>query len=139
MKKLLSLMLVCMLVLPALAPWMPHGAMHALHDNHIAADHSFTHTHSHDDHLHSTDTHHPINVDIVSYYKDYLHVDLKKPEKTLTQLPLLDLQHLDILLPLAIYPVRDTLAYLHNRAPPDYALQQPDKLPLYLSTQRLRI
>lgn len=132
-------MLISMLVLPAFAPWIPHEAMHALHDNHVSVHHGSNHHHSDDQHHHHTDTHHPIHVDVVSYFKDYLHVDLKKPEFANIDLQKVDSQGFDQLLALTVRSERYELGLIASRAPPDYLRLRPDKLPLYLSTQRLRI
>lgn len=137
MRKTLSIALIIMLVLPAFAPWMPHGAVHALYDSHVSVHHGSDH--GRHQHHHHTDAHLLIHLDLVNYFNDYLHVDLKKPEYADFDLPQPDLQGFDQPLNSVIYPQRYELAVIASRAPPDYLRPRPDNTPLYLSTQRLRI
>ena len=142
-------LLILLMVLPAALPWMPHGTVHALHDQH--ANHHERSSHSGDAHDHQhlasghTDhavesVHHEIAVDIVTYFNDYLHVDLQHPEQTAFNAPSMDVQDMDfdsaanfLLLP------RFELASIQNLAPPDLQRTTLNHTPLYLFTQRIRI
>ena len=153
MKNTLFAVLILMLVFPAFAPWLPHGAVHALHDHHTAhhASHNGAnhHDHGHHEHRHVSHdhpaeseqaVHHPIHFDVVTYFSDYLHVDLKSPAKAALKAPVLEKQDLDYTLAAVISSMpRYELASVHSRAPPDIRRFRSDKTPLYLSTQRLRI
>lgn len=131
-------------VLPAFTPLLPHGAVHALHDHH-ATHHSKDHQdHGHHEHEHAsheqTEVHHPIHFDVVTYFSDYLHVDLQSPQQTILKAPALDPYDIDYTITAAINPMlRYELDSVQSRAPPDTRRLRPDKTPLYLSTQRLRI
>lgn len=136
--------LIMLFALPAFTPWLPHGSVHALHDHQTEHHQVESHGHLHDSHDHGTQTqvssHHPINLDAVSYYSDFLHVDLKSPEQIILKAPTLDTQDIDYTFTAVIKPTpRYQLASVQSRAPPDTRRHSPDKTPLYLSTQRLRI
>lgn len=141
--------MVLMLVVPAFAPWLTHEAihaMHAVHDSHLAGHHN-SGQHSHDYHNHDhkhlplpqLDIHHPIRLDFVSYFQDYLHVDLKKPEQDRFRLQILDSDNFDLPLSITVYPKYFELAVIQSRSPPLYQSRGPVHIPIYLSTQRLRI
>lgn len=136
--------LILLFVLPAFTPWLPHGAVHALHD-HQARHHSAqSHGHGHERHDHDAlskqAVHHPIQFDAVTYFSDYLHLDLQNPEQAVLKAPSLDTHDIDYTVAQAIDPMpRYELASAQSRAPPDIRRQKTDKTPLYLSTQRLRI
>lgn len=136
--------LVLLFVLPALTPWLPHGSVHALHDHQAQHHEVEAHSHSHDRHDHDyTDEqadHHAIHFDAVTYFKDYLHIDLQSPDQTVLKAPTLDKQDIDYTIAAVIKPIhRYELVSVQSRAPPDIRRHSPDKSPLYLSTQRLRI
>jgi len=135
-------------VLPAMIPWMPHGVTHALHDQHISHHQQENSGHTHgSDHVHNHDSHsletvqHPAHFDVVTYYSDYLHVDLKNPQQSSFNAPALDIFKFDYTSGTDISPQpRYELAMVQSRAPPDDWRQfRSDAKPLYLSTQRLRI
>jgi hypothetical protein len=136
--------LITLLVLPAFAPLLPHGAAHAFHD-HQAQHHGVqNHGHAHEEHDHKAQTqevaHHPINLDVVTYFSDYLHVDLQSPDQVVLKAPTPDSQDTLLILPADIEPQhRYELASAQSRAPPDWRRYRPENTPLYLSTQRLRI
>lgn len=145
MKNSFLTILIMFFVLPAFTPWLPHGAAHALHD-HQAKHHGAEENHSHgyEGHEHHAENeqavHHPIHFDAVTYFSDYLHVDLQSPEQTVLKAPALDTHDIDYPLVAAINPMpRYELASVQSRAPPDMRRLRPDKTPIYLSTQRLRI
>jgi len=141
--------LIALLVLPAFTPWMPHGMVHALHDHQESqhqsrqqADQSNGHEHATHDHGTQTQAsdHHPINLDFVTYFSEYLHVDLQSSDQVVLKTPTPDLYDIAFILPTDIQPqYRYKLASAQSRAPPDWRRHRPDNTPPYLSTQRLRI
>jgi hypothetical protein len=136
--------LIMLFVLPAFTPWLSHGAVHALHDHQAKPHGEESHSHDHEGHDHDTASeqavHHPIHFDAVTYFSDYLHVDLQSPGQTVFKAPALDRYDIDYTVMVAIDPMpRYELASVQSRAPPDMRRLRPDKTPLYLSTQRLRI
>lgn len=136
MKNTLFLVLILFLVLPSLTPWLPHEAVHALHAH--QAKHHGAESYGHDA-ANELAVHHAIQLDAVTYFSDYLHVDLQSPERAVLKHPRLDTQ--DIVIPAAIIDSipRYALASVQSRSSPDTRRQRPDKTPIYLSTQRLRI
>lgn len=86
--------------MPALSGWLPHGAVHALHD-HQSQHHSTekSHDHGHEGHGHDgvsqEAVHHTIHFDAVTYFNDYLHVDLQNPEQTVLKSPVFETQDTD--------------------------------------------
>ena len=149
MKNAFFSVLIALLVLPAFTPWMPHGMVHALH-NHQESHHQSRqqadqgHGHDHAAHDHETQTqasdHHPIILDVVTYFSEYLHVDLQSPDQVVLKAPTPDLHDIVFILPADIKPQhRYEQASAQSRAPPDWRWHRPDNTPLYLSTQRLRI
>jgi len=142
MKNAFFSVLITLLVLPAFAPLLPHGAAHALHE-HQAEHHGVqSHGHSHEEHDHKAQpqevAHHPISFDVVTYFSDYLHVDLQSPDHITLTAPAQGDQ--DFALTASLSPQhRYELTSVQSRAPPDWRRHRPDNTPLYLSTQRLRI
>lgn len=147
MKKALISLLIVLVVLPAFLQVMPHGIDHALHQSkaHHAQNH---HGHNHDDHDdhhgHSheahDENHHAINLDIVSFYDEYLHVDLQSPDQVTLEVPDQDIQDISFdVVANTVTISRYELASVQSRAPPDWPDLEAGKTPLYLSTQRLRI
>ena len=131
--------------MPALSGWLPHGAVHALHD-HQSQHHSTekSHDHGHEGHGHDgvsqEAVHHPIHFDAVTYFNDYLHVDLQNPEQTVLKSPVFETQDTDYTLAnVTNISLRQELIAVQSRAPPDMLRPWPSKTPLYLSTQRIRI
>jgi hypothetical protein len=149
MKNVLFSVLIALLVLPAFTPWMPHGAVHALHDHqeyhHQSSQQAKqSHGHGHAGHDHSAQTqasdHHPINFDVVTYFSEYLHVDIQSPDQVVLKAPAPELNDITFILSTDIEPPHlYELASAQSRAPPDWRWYRPDNTPLYLSTQRLRI
>lgn len=136
--------LIMLFVFPAFTPWLSHGAVHALHDHQAKHHGEESHSHGHEGHDHDAEkeqaVHHPIHFDAVTYFSEYLHVELKSPEQTVLKAPAQDLHDIDYTLTDAInIAPRYELASVQSRAPPDMRRLRPDKTPLYLSTQRLRI
>lgn len=141
MKNLILLSFILLLAFSAFVPWMPHDALQALHvqqESHhaISADHQKSHKQDHT----QQSVHHPVHFDVVTYFSDYLHVDLQSPQQTVLKAPALDTYDIDYTITAAINPTqRYELASVQSRAPPDTRRLRADKTPLYLSTLRLRI
>ncbi len=139
---LIKIALLILMVMPAFTPWLSHDAVHALH-NHQAQHHGA----ENDDHRHKKHgreskqtTHHAIQFDATNYFKDFLHVELQSPEQLTLEAPTLDTYDIDYTLARAITPINSSgFSSVQSRAPPDTRRLRPDKNPVYLSTQRLRI
>lgn len=141
MKNGLLTILILLFALPALMPWLSHGSLHALHDHQAQHHGESSHSHEHSNSVSAgQSTEHPSHFDATTYFADYLHVDLQKPEQAFLKAPVLDVYDFDYPVPVAagLMP-RYELASIQSRAPPDTQRTKPDKTPLYLSTQRLRI
>ncbi|MGH1402898.1 MAG: hypothetical protein ACRBDL_01515 [Alphaproteobacteria bacterium] len=142
MKRALIALMITMIALPAFLQVMPHGIDHALHQAKVHYAHN-DHGHDHnDDHRHDAheDDHHAINLDIVTFYDDYLHVDLQSQDHVALEQPVQDVQDLDSDMVTGIMFVsRYELSPVQSRAPPDWQSIHTHNTPLYLSTQRLRI
>ncbi len=150
MKNTFFSVLIALLVLPAFTPWMPHGAVHVLHDLQESYHHNrntsdkVAHGHEHVAHDHDIQTqasnHHAINLDAVTYFSEYLHVDLQSPDRIILTASAQDSQDSDFAFTATLSPQhRYELTSVQSRAPPDWRRHRPDKTPLYLSTQRFRI
>ena len=144
MKRALASLLVMLIALPAFLQVMPHGIDHALHQSkaHQTQEH---HDHNHDDHHGHTheahdENHHAINLDIVTFYDEYLHVDLQSPDQIALDAPDQDTQDISFDIAASTPPTsRYELASSQSRAPPDWRSFRTESTPLYLSTLRLRI
>ncbi len=147
MKKCSFLAFITLLLLPAFTPWLPHSAVHALHDHQESHHQSRTDAndeHSHAEHDHNIQTqasdHHSIGLDAVTYFSEYLHVDLQNVHQATLIAPMKDSQDIDLTFTANLIPEhRYELTFVQSRAPPDWSRHRPDNTPLYLSTQRLRI
>lgn len=147
--RLINSLLVVLLVLPAFAPWIPHEAVHALHDQHqshhannASADGTESHKRAALGHKEQTlgIVHHPVSLDAVTYFQDYLHTDLQRRVRVVLKAPAREFQDADLELASGLLqPQRHQLASVIKRAPPDWRSSRPSHTPLYLSTQRLRI
>ena len=151
MKNVFFSVLIALLVLPAFTPWMPHGVLHALHDHQESHHQSLTlssktaqgHQHVANDHGTQTQAssgYHPINLDVITYFNEYLHVELQSPDQITLTAPAQDNHDIAFVLPADIEPhQRYELTSVQSRAPPDWRRYRPDSAPVYLATQRLRI
>ncbi|OUT89446.1 MAG: hypothetical protein CBB87_12365 [Micavibrio sp. TMED27] len=142
MMNLIRTVLLLLMVMPAFTPWLPHSAVHALHDHQAQHHGAENHGHGHEGHDHESKQiiHHAIQFDAASYFSDYLHVELQSPEQLSFEAPVLDTQAIDYTLAKVINPIPSyELISVQSRVPPDARRLRPDKTPLYLSTQRLRI
>jgi len=145
MNKSLSILLVILLIIPTMSGWLSHSAVHALHD-HQSQHHNTekSHDHGHEGHKHGgisqEAVHHPIHFDAVTYFTDYLHVDLQNPEQIVLKSPVFDTQDINFTVAtVADSSLRQELIAVQSRAPPDNLRPWPSKNPLYFSTQRIRI
>lgn len=140
---LIRTVLLLLMVMPAFTPWLPHGAVHALHDHqtqHHGVEENHGHGHEGHDHESKQIVHHAIQFDAASYFSDYLHVELQSPEQLTFEAPTLDTYDIDYTITEVINPIPSYgLISVQSRGPPDARRLRPDKTPLYLSTQRLRI
>jgi hypothetical protein len=145
MKKTLSLILIVLLVSPAFASWLPHGMIHALHHNSIEHLLTGSHHHSPQEYNHDTGTHlsdhHPTHIDVVTYFSDYLNADLQRTTSNALDNPSFDVYGTDfisLVFGIEPNPYYDTPSS-KNRVPLDWETVNSSHIPLYLSTQRLRI
>lgn len=128
------------MLLPALGPWMPHSALQTLHvqqERHhgVSGDH---HGNNHD--IQSSDSH-SVHFDIVTYFSDYLHVDLKNTDYASLSAPMHDSHAIDYMMVADILPPSfSPSSDIQTTGPPDYdwRMYRPG-IPVYLATQRLRI
>jgi hypothetical protein len=148
MKKLTHAVLALLIILPAFLPWMPHTAAKALHIQQEAhhQNKNTIHAHGHNHHAAPADhgseqsVSHGFHADIITYFNDYLHVDLQNPDQVVLKAPTPDTYDIEFTVAAAIEPQnRYELASVQSRAPPDWRTLRPENTPLYLSTLRLRI
>jgi len=151
MKNILCTALAFILLLPAFLPLAPHGAAHALynahtshhgeapHHRHAQVDHS--HDHGMDFHGNQENITHGLMTDIVSYYADFLHVDLKNADAEPFVPASLTSAEPDYNTNAVLASAwRYEIAALRTRGPPPPNLTiYLNGPPLYLTTQRLRI
>ncbi|MBT8004230.1 MAG: hypothetical protein HN578_15065 [Rhodospirillales bacterium] len=145
--RFIKILLVLLLILPAFAPWFPHEMIHALHDQHQShhankayADGAEKHHQSKLVHKEQQTPHHPLRLDAVAYFDDYLHSDLQRPDLVVFKAPVRTFLDIDFELAFGFsLEQRSNLAANKNRAPPDWLSARLSHTPLYLSTQRLRI
>lgn len=141
MKRLLAIFLMLLFAFPAFAPWMPHDALEELHvqqEKHhgIEATANSHHGHSHQA---EQSVSHSIHFDVVTYFNDYLHVDLQQANQAAWDVPSFDthvvafIQMAEINPPLLL-PAKGS----EIRGPPDWRSSR-STTPIYLTTQRLRI
>ncbi len=144
MKKLFLTFLVSLLVLPALIPWVPDSVLQSFHvqqelHHGISSDQGDAGAHNHDGHVQQS-VHHSIHFDVVTYFSDYLHVDLQSPNQHVLAAPSQDAQDIDFTLAVDALPQRRyELASMQSRAPPDWRSHRPENTPPHFLTQRLRI
>lgn len=143
MRNLLSIFLVLIFMLPTLGPWMPHDALKALHVQ--QERHHGGNPDQHDHHGHSHDAKakasHSVHFDVVTYFSDYLHVELKNTDHASLETPDLDNHKIDFIqMATLIPPSFPSSTNVQTTGPPpdNWRLTRPD-LPIYLATQRLRI
>ena len=148
-KSFITYLLVFQFLIPTLAPWFPHGALHAIHDQHQSHHAESTHADKFglqdrakrgNGQLAHIGDHHPVNLDAVTYFRDYLHVDLQAPATIALVAPAQEYQDFDFEPGFGLLSQqRYELASIKIHAPPDWRASELNQLPLYLSTQRFRI
>lgn len=140
--KSIAILTLLLLILPALTQWMPHESLHAVQQHLVEHHAEKNHEHSHYDHEpKSTELQiHPSHLDVVSYYSDYLHVDLKAPDNDFDQILLKESPRSHDYLVL-LSKINDIKNLSSNKVfpPPDSGQYLSYNLPLYLSTQRFRL
>ena len=141
MKKYILMLFILLLVLPLFTPWLPHGLAHDFH--HDQMEH---HVQNESRHSHTTvkglsqDENYAFHIDVLTYFDDYLHVDLINATHVSFDVPQGTLQDLDYVIPTFLEnDMGDVTAFYKIAAPPDYHDRRVEKTSLYLSTQRLRI
>ena len=144
MKNGLLTILILLFVLPVLTPWLPHGFMHDFHHSQVKHHANNSHDHGHNIQAQTSETahddHSAFHIDVVTYFNDYLHVDLPNAQQTYLSAPDLDIQDVDYTVPAVTdFNSPFDIAVYYSRAPPDQFRPFTDKTPLYLSTQRIRI
>lgn len=137
---LFKVFLVLLLAMPALGPRMPHSAMHALHDQHISHHEELHSDHNHHGHHHTnqTELHHEFSFDVVTYFSDYLHVDLKAPSQHSVTAPTTNDSGDVIVTAELISNDGGIIPRSEFRPPPQYYTSSYNS-PVYLVTQRIRI
>ncbi len=141
MKKYILMLLILLLALPMLTPWLPHSFTHDFH--HYQMEH---HVQNEAGHSHTTvkglsqDEDHAFHIDVLTYFDDYLHVDLLNATQVSFDAPQDTFQDLDYVVPTFLENNKGYVtAFYKISAPPDYQDRRVEKTSLYLSTQRLRI
>lgn len=140
MKKLLLLLMIVLTLTPAVSSWVPHGIVHVLHDTHARHHQRGYDLGEHYSADHAGTVAHEINADIVTYFQDYMHVDLLVTDHNDFVLQSQKFQNaaFDAALGGLIHQLH--LTAIKSRAPPhDMAYAALSPIPLYLSTQRFRI
>lgn len=138
------------LLLPTFLPFAPHIAVHAIYDAHIVRhldssphnDIDINHSHGTENDLYTEheDIDHHIPIDFASYYKDFLHVDLKTTDQQSLFPELIPEQGIDY--DLSVDLAESSLykfAACHRRGPPMGHVYEPNFSSLYLTTLRIRI
>ena len=143
MKKFSALFLILTFMLPTFGPWMPHDALRVIHvqQEQHHGDSEGQHDHYSDTHDTKSKASHSIHFDVVTYFSDYLHVDLKNADYAALSVPYGGnapdyMMGVDITAS-SFPPISDTQA---TGPPPDYEWRMSSSAtPIYLATQRLRI
>ncbi|MBU0791978.1 MAG: hypothetical protein KKC55_16140 [Gammaproteobacteria bacterium] len=140
MKRAFLYILMALILLPALAPWMPHDTLQMLHvqqEKHHGGGHEH-HGHSHEA---QTLVLHSVHFDVVTYFNDYLHVELRNADQASLKNVSFDAQDVEFIRGAGpgLYSFVPA-PYIQSTGPPpdNWRLTGLD-LPVYLATQRLRI
>lgn len=152
MNRLIASFLVFVMALPVVLPWMPHDAVHALHNQqvwhggansstHLAHQHTIEHSHTRTAEDFQASSHHAIDLNAVTYFDEYLLVDFAKAKQVVSLQSGKAKQGAGLNRPQPnTVPPAFVEATIQNRAPPAWqTLQRPPYTPVYLTTQRLRI
>jgi len=138
MKKSFVIFLIFLFAFPAFGPWMPHSALNELHvqqEKHHARN---TINHHHDT---QASIKHSIHFDVVTYFNDYLHIDLQQANHATWNSVSLDIQFVDHMAAGNLsLPSQPSATAKEIRGPPeqDWRLSSL-ATPVYFSTQRFRI
>lgn len=140
MKHSLSAFLILLFLLPVLGPWMPHSALQAIHVQQ-ERHHQGSSDHGHHEYDAQANASHSIHFDVVTYFKDYLHVDLKNSDHAAFHAPALDAHTFDGMMVAVLSPPPFSPSMnKQGRGPPEYDWRMSySATPVYLATQRLRI
>lgn len=151
MRRFLLIILTSLLVLPIVLPWIPHDFKHAIHDQHIThsdrnlrsgAAHSHTPEHLQDKFAENLDPkpHHDIELNAVVYYNEYLLVEFANQKQAASIAPIQEKQGTSFYLTDFTTPQqRLKRVSLRTRNLPLWQIFRRDHIPVFLSTQRVRI
>jgi len=140
-----------LLAFSAFLQWMPHGAAHAIHaqqvshsENLLNADEKHDHSADHTivEHLDGeTDAaHHAIDLDIVTYYNDYLKMDLSGSDRSPSIIALKIKPNIDFgFTPILMRPKDYGFVSIGIPVPTDGTVPRRSYPPVYLSTHRFRV
>lgn len=143
-------LLVLGLLLPTFLPFAPHVAVHAMYDAHIvrhldSSPHNeieIDHSHGSENDLYTEheDINHHVPIDFASYYKDFLHIDLKNTDQSMFISTLIPNYDIDYDLAVNMFENRLVkLTSLQKRGQPIGHVYEPKLSSLYLTTLRIRI
>ncbi|MFT6791592.1 MAG: hypothetical protein ACJA04_000796 [Cellvibrionaceae bacterium] len=129
------------------ASWLPHGVTHTVYNNNIEHLLEGSHKHSPHEHNHDNNTdihigdHHPIHIDVVTYFSDYLNADLQRTTLNALDIPSFDVYEVDFFTLASVIEPHHyyDLSLSKSRVPLDWKISSSSNIPLYLSTLRLRI
>lgn len=150
MRNCIIAFLIFGLLLPAFLPFAPHSAVHAMYDVHIVHHPDSSHhneiqiDHSHkianDLYTEHENVNHHVPTDFASYFKEFLHIDLKNTDQANLISKLISVQDIDYNLKAdiaksSLYKVTSHM----RRGPPIGHVYKPNLSSLYLTTLRIRI
>lgn len=151
MRSLIIALLVFALLLPAFLPIAPHKAAHALYDahviHHVSSSHhnygthiEYFHDHENDFYNDHENFNHGLPTDFASYYKDFLHIELKKEDQNVLISKIISAQDIeyDLTVDISQSSIYE-LKYHQKRGPPLGYVFETNFSSLYLTTLRLRI
>jgi hypothetical protein len=140
MKNSFAIFLILVFMLPTFGPWMPHDSLQTLHIQQESHHQSMVY-HGHHNHDEQAKVSHSVNFDVVTYFSDYLHVDLKSANHAALNVPAHDKQAIDYRMDVDILspPLSQSSGIqITGLADYDWRMSRPGP-PVYLTTQRLRI
>ena len=150
MRNFIVAFLISALMLPAFISLAPHEAFHALYDAHILQHVDLSHhNETQSEHFYEQEDepyveheniHHNIPTDLASYFKGFLHVDLKNTDQEILLSTLISDQNIDYDLALEIFTNNPyDIKYHQKLVPPVGHVFVPNFQSLYLTTIRLLI
>ncbi|MEH6405445.1 MAG: hypothetical protein V7750_18885, partial [Sneathiella sp.] len=149
--KFLSIFACMLVAFSAFLQWMPHGAAHAIHVQQVShsdksSNYSESHDHSADhtviEHLNgeSDAAHHAIDLDIVTYYNDYLKMDLSSSDRSPSLIALKIKPNMVFdFAPTLLRPRGHDLTSVSISVFTDWNVSRRSYPPVYLSTHRFRV